>query len=145
MKDLRLTLLSDIIGSDGVHNNKYSTSFNNLKAVISLERQDKKDKLPEKLFNNFNQLSIKKDNLNKKYSNIPLLILEQYFLRNSNQLDQEIYIEYNNKNISVKVTELYILLEDYFFEMYLLAVKIADFYNFEIKLKRNTENKNEYL
>jgi len=145
MNNLRLNLLSGIIGSVGVSYNKYTNSFNSLKAVIQLERSEKKDKLPKYMFEEFDELENIKDNLNNKFSNIPLLILEQYFFRNSKTLDAEIYIEYKHKNINAVITELYILLEDYFFKMYLLAVQIADFYNLEIKIKKDTQSKTEYL
>jgi len=145
MNNLRLTLLSGIIGSSGISYNKYTNSFNSLKAVIKLEHSEKKDKLPKYMFEEFDKLENIKDNLNKKFSGIPLLILEQYFFRNSKTLDAEIYIEYEHKNINAIITELYILLEDYFFKMYLLAVEIADFYNLEIKIKKDTQSKTEYL
>lgn len=146
INNLRLNLLTGIIaGSDGVSMNKYSTAFNCLKAIIVLELSEKKDKLPKQLFKDFSELEKQADNLSEKFPNIPLLIIEQYFLRNNKTLDAEIYIEYNHLNISVVITELYILLEDFYFKMYLLAVQIADAYNLEIKIKSERTSQTDYL
>ena len=141
MKNLRLNLLSNIIGITGVNPFKYSTAFNSLNAVIELEKKETKNKLPESIFKEFEDIKNRENNLNDDLKGIPLLILEQYFVRNSNNLDKYIYIQYNTINKELRVIELYLVLERYFEKMFILASKIADYYNLEIKIKTDTKEK----
>jgi len=145
MKNLRLTLLGEIIGSASVIQNKYSMAYNNLSAVIELERNDNKDKLPDTLFKEFETIKQITNNLSNETKNIPFLILEQYYFRNYRDLNREIYIEWKNVAFEMKIKELFLLLEKFFNKIYMLAVKIADYYNLELKLKKTNEVKASYL
>ena len=134
-------LLGDIIGHD-IISNKYSIAYNNLKAVIELERLESEDKIPNALFDMFNNISETKDNLS---SNTPLLILEQYYMRNMRNLNKEVYIEHDNNGYSIKVSDLYLILEEFYIKIYMLAVTIADFYNIEYKLKKQNLGEENYI
>jgi len=145
MKNLRLTLLGEIIGSASIIQNKYSVAYNNLSAVIELERNDSKDKLPDTLFEEFEAIKQITNNLSNETKDIPFLILEQYYFRNYRDLNREIYIEWKNVAFEMKIKELFLLLEKFFNKIYMLAVKIADYYNLELKLKKTNEVKASYL
>jgi len=145
MKNLRLTLLGEIIGSASIIQNKYSIAYNNLSAVIELERNDNKDKLPDTLFKEFETIKQITNNLSTETKDIPFLILEQYYFRNYRDLNREIYIEWKNVAFEMKIKELFLLLEKFFNKIYMLAVKIADYYNLELKLKKTNEVKASYL
>ena len=143
---LKQTLLSDIISGKGIYQHKYSTAYNWIKAVIELEKKEKINKIPDRLFNKFKEIEFKTINgLNERFAGIPLLILEQYFFRNNNDLNNYIAIEFRysiseNEEKTIEVTniyctDLYLLLEEFFNEIYFLAIEILDFYSLEIKLK----------
>jgi len=143
--NLRLTLLGEIISNNGVIQNKYSNAYNSLLAVIELEYNDEKDKLPQKLFDEFEEIKQITCNLSPETKDVPFIILEQYYFRNFNDLNREIYIEWRTNAFEMKIKELFLLLEDFFHKIYMLAVKIADFYNLEFKLKKNNKDDNLYL
>ena len=144
MNNLRVHLLSNILSSE-YNFNKYSISLNNVSAVISLEKEETKNPLPNSLFKEYDEILSLSNNLLSSDKKVPLLILEQYYSRNSANLNKELYIEYNNSNFEVKVSELYVLLEEFFMKIYILAVKISDYYNLEIKLKTNKDEEQKYL
>lgn len=143
MKNLRVVLLGEVIGNE-LNMNKYSIAFNSLKAIIELESKETHDKIPDSLFKLFDDILLKKDNLiNDK--NIPLLILEQYYVRNVNNLNKELYIEYNNINFTMRVSTLYVILEEFYNTLYSLAITIADYYNLEIKLKKSNQETQNFI
>lgn len=143
MKNLRLTLLSSIIASNGVHHGKYSNAFNSMKAIIELEEKETKNKIPKEFFDEFKSIEEHTLNLHEKLTDVPLLVVEQYFLRNAKNLNKYVYVEFMKKNVEFKVVDLYLILEEFFIRLYLLAVQIADFYNLEIKLKKSTKETEE--
>ena len=146
MRNLRINLLSGIISSSGVHQSKYSNCYNELKAIIELEKKEKdKDKIPKSFFEEFDEITKSINNLSEKTEGVPLLILEQYFLRNSNDLKRYVYIEYDEVKIDMMTGDLYLILEEFYVKIYLLAVKIADFYNIDIKLKKEKKEEDTYL
>lgn len=134
---VRVALLNDIILSRDIFQRKYSTSYNALKAVINLEKEEKaKDKLNKKYFDKFTEISELKDNLSDDLKGLPLAVTEQYFFRKSKNLNAYIYIQYKDIQITnLRAIEIYQLLEDFFQQIYLLAVQIADHYSLDIKMK----------
>lgn len=140
-----MTLLGEIISSNNILQNKYSKALDNLSAVILLERDETKDKLPKSLFNDFEEIKSKCNNLTALTKNVPLLILEQYYVRNFRDLSREIYVEWNDDAFEIKIKELYLILEKYFYEMYIMAIRIADFYNLEFKLKKGKEDTSSFI
>lgn len=143
MNNIRQQLLIEIISPSGVYPCKYTDALKRLKAVITLEREEKgSSKMNENLFKLFEEIEKKSNSLTEDLKGIPLMILEQYFLLNSNKLDVYLNIEYHNicpkKEYYVK--DLYLILEEYFNEMYMLAIRITDLYSIEIKLKTNNEH-----
>ena len=148
VKDLRLVLLTKIMSAEGVFAHKYSSNYNTLKAIIELEKKEKEqDMLPKSFFDRFDDIKKMTTNLDPKIKGFPMLIVQEYFIRNSANLDKYIYMTYGKDLESaseLKVMELYEILEDFFFKIYLLAVQISDFYKLEIKLKKdNTKLNNE--
>ena len=136
MKNLRLTLLSSIISAQGVYHGKYSGGYNAIKSIIELEELENNNKIPQSFFDKFKEIQILSANLNEKLHGVPLIVIEQYFLRNSQNLNKYVYIDYNHLNIEFIVIDLYVILERFFNEIYALAVRIADYYNLEVKLKK---------
>lgn len=139
MSKIRLTLLGNIIGNSGVYQHKYSTGFNSLKSIMKLESKETQNKLPLEMFDRFKELEDNLTNINPKVKGIPLLVLEQYFLRNTNNLNNWVYIEYGKKGTDLRIVDLYLMLETWFSELYLLASEIADYYNYEVKMKSSSE------
>ena len=129
------------IFSDRFAINKYSKSYNNLRIVIDLESTDKQ-KISKELSDEFKTLS-------KKYNDfidgVPLRIIELYFYNNIKDMSFYPYIEYKNDITidSVKVIELYELLENFFDDVFSLSSKIANYYNMEMKL--NVANDEDYF
>jgi len=143
--NLRMTLLGEIIGSTGLVQNKYSQGLNNLRAVIELEKDEVKDKLPEDIFREFENIKAKSFNLSSDLKGVPLLIIEQYYLRNHRDLSAEIYIEWKDLSLDMKIKELYLILEEFYYLIYILAVKISDYYQLEFKLKKSRDSSSEYI
>lgn len=139
MNKLRLSLLSNILGGRGVYENKYTLGYNSLKAVIELELKEKKDRLPKHIFDRFNNIQENLSNVNEKLVGVPIIILEQYFLRNTKSLNRYVYIMHEDIEIEIKVIEIYTILENWYFHLFLIASEIADYYNLEIKLKKEKD------
>ena len=141
-RDLRTLLLTKIISSEGMHPYKYSACFNALKSVIDLENKDKDDRLNKVLFDKFKDIEKSITNLDERIKDFPLLIVEEYLMRNQGNLDKYIYLTYNNLENTgdIQVMDLYIILEKFFEKMYHLAVEIADYYSLDVKLKSSNEN-----
>lgn len=135
-RQVRTVLLSKILSIEGVFQHKYTTCYNTLSSVIDLEKKEEQAKLPKEIFEKFNHLKELSNNLEPKLKGIPLLIIEQYFLRNSNKLEKYLYINYKDiEVVDMKVSDLYIVLENFFYEIYNLAVEISDYYSLDVKLK----------
>lgn len=131
--EIKQKLLSEIISSSGVFQHKYSRAYQTFMSVCDLEIKSD-NKFLTKFGNRIKEIQSKKDKL---YHDIPLLVLEQYFLRNSEKLSLELYIEYENKSYpDLKVYRLYELLEAFFNEIFCLAVEIADYYSYEVKYNK---------
>jgi len=138
---LKLGLLSLILDNSNTPN-KYTRAFLNLKNVFELEEKEN-FKFDKELIKKFNNIKEK----NKNFQNeIPLKIIEKYYILQNDQLDEYIFIRYNGNEIAdLRIIDLYVLLEDFFQEIFSLACEIADFYNLEIKINDNSQRKNEFL
>lgn len=138
-KELRTILLSKILSSEGVYHGKYTGAYNTLRAVIELEKKETdRQKLPQEYFKKFEDITKKLNCVDERVKGFPLMVLEQYFVRSSSQLDRYIYMVYGELESAsdYKVIELFEILEGFFMELYMLAVEIADYYSLEIKLKK---------
>ena len=139
--ELRKIMLSKVISSEGVFHHKYSIALNTMKAIIELEQKEKENKLPSEYFKRFSDIEKNSSHINTLFKGIPLLLLEQYFLRNSKTLDKYLNISYKNIDIETfQVYDLYLALEQYFLKLFMLAVEIADFYSIEIKIKNTNSS-----
>lgn len=147
MSNIRKILLSEILSSKGFYEGKYTESLNILKAIIKLEsKETSSDKLGEEYFDRFKQIENNSINLHSDLGSMPLSVAEQFFIRNSSDLSRYLYMEYRDNEIKdMKVIELYNILEEFFLEMYILAVEIADHYSLEIKLKKDNKGKEDIL
>lgn len=144
-KEIRTILLSKVLSMEGIFQHKYSTAYNCLLAIIELEKKETHtEKLPNRFFERFDEITKLLDNLDEKVKDIPLLIVEQYFIRNSSELSKYIFIQYGKieGNSDLQCFHLYEILEAFFQKVYLLCVEIADYYSLEIKLKRSGEKYN---
>lgn len=141
-KELRSLLLSKIIAGDGTYNYKYSSCYNALRSVISLERKESKDKIPKTIFNAFEVLEKRLNELDPRVKGIPFLILEEYLMRNHNKLDKYLFISHAGVESEgdLQVSDLYLMFELFFQEMYSIAVSIADYYSLDIKMKSDKDS-----
>ena len=131
---LKQGLLYSILDNHDV-NNKYSKAFNNLKNVIELETKETSN-FDENIINKYKDIQKKYLNF---FNKIPLNVIETYFFRYSKDLNDFVYIEYQGKEVNdTKVIDLYILLENFYQEVFTLACEIANFYNIEIKLNQGS-------
>lgn len=89
-------------------------------------------------------------NITQKYncflSEIPLLIIERYYIEHKANLNKYVMLEYQDKELQdIKIIELYNYLEEFYNEIFFLATRIANYYNLEIKIgnqNNNLENTN---
>jgi hypothetical protein len=137
---LKLSLLSLILDNPNI-GNKYSKCFLNLKNVFELE-QNEEFEFSEKFIKSFEELEKK---FNSFHNGIPLSIIEKYYIAKVNELDEYVYIEYNEKELTLRIIDLYVLLEQYFSEIFSLACEIADYYNLEVKINSGTQKDKEFL
>lgn len=146
MNRLRIELLSKIVSqSEGVFQNKYSGAYNVISSIVYLEKKEKESnqRLGEEIFKKFDEIENLSNNLNKDLKDVPLLIVEQYFLRNVATFEKFLVINYDERDIvDLKVYDLYLLLENFYKKIYMLAVEISDYYTFEFKLKETKQNAN---
>lgn len=135
-------LLSKVIASEGLSPYKYSSCYNALKSVIELERKQKDEKLPKSIFEKFKKIEDSRNHLDSRIDKFPLLIVEEYLMRNNTSLDKYIFMQYKNLESSddIQVMEIYTILERFFQEMYHLSVEIADYYSLDVKLKSSSDS-----
>jgi len=129
---LKNSLLLDIITSQEIPN-KYSKGFLNLLTIFKLEEQEG-FKLPDYIINKFKKLEQKFISF---YNNIPLRVIEKYYIKYMLDYNKYVYIEYNGFEIdNLKVIDIYLLLEQFFDDLYLIASLIASYYSLEIKINK---------
>lgn len=132
------SLLYEVFNASSIPH-KYSKSFLNLSVLMELEKEDE-FKFDKNILDEFEEI---KKLYNDFMSGIPLVIIEQYYLRNSTNLNKPLYIEYQKKQIiDKKVIDFYILLEDFYNKIFLLGSKIGNLYNLEIKVNVKTNDQN---
>lgn len=136
---LKSSLLYMILENPKTHN-RYSKCFLNLKNVLMLE-QEENFQFSEDILEKF-------DELEKKYNEflrgIPLEVCELYLFDNIEDKNKYITILYQDLNTTIKVIELYIMLENFFKEVYSLTCLVANLYNLEVKIN-NSSNSNEEI
>ena len=116
--------------------NKYSKSLLNLKTIVELEEKEK-FKIPENVLLKIEELKKKEhDFINK----IPLNIIEHYFTQKSSNFNSYINCMFKENEINMKVNEVYILLEDFYKEIFFVASLLATYYNLEIKITGESNN-----
>lgn len=121
---------------------RYTSAYNSLKNVIELELKDDFE-VPQEIIEKFKVIKI---NYNNFINNIPLVVIEKFFNNFRDDLRRYIFIEYQNNELNLKAIDIYLLLEDFFNDIYALACEIASYYNLEIKLNdMTTKSKKEYL
>lgn len=116
--------------------NKYSKSLLNIKTLIELEKKEGFE-LPKEIIENYNKIIKKEYNF---INNIPLNIIEHYFYKKINNLNSYINIEFKENEVNIKTNEIFILLENFYNEIFLLASLIANYYNLEIKINNKRDN-----
>jgi len=129
---LKLSLLSDILNNANTPN-KYSKAFLAIKNVIDLELKESESELTKQILDNFTEIEKSYYNF---INNIPLKIIERYYINYANELSKYPYIEYEGNELAeYKVIDIYNWLEDFFEKIFALSCEIADLYNIEVKLK----------
>lgn len=133
---IKLNLLIDILNPTDL--DKYSKSVLNLKTIYEVEKKDK-FVFPENIENLFQEIFEKEKNF---INGIHLLIVEKYYYRKRENLQGYISITLDTeRKLNMPVSELYIILEEYYSKMFLLASLMANYYNIEIKI--NDKKKDE--
>ena len=121
----------------------------NIEEISQVKRQInveiETEEVTKKLDQAYNELSKRAKVKGFRPGKTPRRILEQYYIRNSRDLSREIYIEWDDDAFEIKIKELYLILEKFYYTMYLLSVKIANYYNLEFKLKKGKEDTQNFL
>ncbi|MFW6282491.1 MAG: hypothetical protein ACOC1P_00355 [Minisyncoccales bacterium] len=135
---LKVSLLFEIIGGDNSLN-KYSRGFEILENVIQLEKKEN-EKFDLEIESKFKELK-------KRYmdflNGIPLKVLEKHYINKRENLNKELYLEFMEKEVTnFKVIEIYLLLEDFYRELFSVACMIANFYNIEPKINNKNSEMN---
>jgi hypothetical protein len=135
---LKENLLIDILNPHQIFM-KYSKSLLDLKTLMSIELKEN-FKFPKEILDLYNDIiSVENDFIN----GIPLRIIEKYYFMKAEKLNSFVNIEYNNFQINMRISELYVILEEFYSKLYLIASLIGNYYNIEIKV--NTESNNEFI
>ena len=133
---LKTNLLIEIL-SPTTNPNKYSKSLLNLKTIIKLE-DDEDFKLPKSTLKLYTELLKREDNF---ISGIPLILIEREFYLKNGKLNNYINIQYKTFEITISAREIFILLEKFYNELFLIASLIASYYNLEIKINNAKNDK----
>lgn len=134
---LKKNLLIDILNPNNI-TNKYYKSLLNIKTIFEIEKEEG-FKIPEFINNMFNEIKDKEHNF---INDIPLQIVEYYFLKKVQSPNSYVYILYQEKEINIKTNELFLLLENFYSKIFLIASLIANYYNLEIKINNNSKDDN---
>ena len=135
---LKENLLIDILSPHNI-TLKYSKSLLNLKTLMIIEKKDN-FVFPDEIYNLYKEIIKVEDNF---LNGIPLRIVEKYYFMKSDKLNSYINIEYGEYQINKRVSEIYILLEEYYSKLYLIGSLIGNYYNIEIKV--NTDSNNDFI
>lgn len=136
---LKINLLISILENTPTPN-KYTKAYLNLVNVHKLEKEDGFD-FPENIENKILNVTSKYESF---LNNIPLQVVERYYNEYKQEINKYVFLEFNEKELSeMKIIDLYLLLEDFFSEVFEVACQIANYYNLEVKLNdANKFNKN---
>lgn len=115
---------------------KYSKSLLNLKTIIDLEKSEN-FKIPQFIEEKLKIIFNKENNF---INDIPLSIIEYYFNKKIDNLNSYVNIQYKDFELNIKANELYLLLEKYYSDIFLVSSQLAIYYNLEIKIKDENEN-----
>lgn len=133
---LKENLLSEIFAPNQI--DKYSKSVLNLKTLIDLEQKDDFE-IPKDLLDRINTILERENDF---LEHIPLKIIEHYFNLKISNINSYINIIYKKNELSIKTNELLIILEQYYNEIFMVSMILANYYNLEIKI--NTASNNDY-
>lgn len=141
---LKESLLFEIYNPNSF--NKYSKSFYNIVNIFKLE-ENTNFKFKDSQLEEFKTI---KDLFSNIKNNVPLLVLEQFYLESEKSLNGYISIRYQGTHtLNLSVMVAYELLENFYNKIFSLACSIGDLYNLEIKInansQKNKDDKNEYL
>ena len=136
---LKENLLLDILNPRS-ELNKYTKGILNLTTLYKIELSEK-FKFSEEITNLYLELLNKSDSF---INSIPLSIVEKYFYQKVNNMNSYISIQFQGLELSIPTNELYILLENYYNNLFLCGSLIANYYNIEIKIN-NTKEEMDYI
>lgn len=141
---LKASLLYEIFTMQHNDPMRYSKAYLNLCAVVEIEEQED-NTFNVKLLEEFRKLQ---QQYHLFIDNIPLPIAQDYYSRNlGSSMNKFIYMEYQNEAPdSLLLSDLFLRLEEFYSKVYILACKIANMYNIEIKVNTDYEvNEKEYV
>ena len=136
---LKTNLLIEILSPTGAIKS-YSKCLLNLNTIIRLEKEEK-FKIPQTILDLFENIKIKEDNF---INGIPLNILEREFYKKIDNMKGYISINHLEHELNKPVSEIFILLEKFYNEMFLIASLLANYYNLEIKINQKN-NDSEFI
>lgn len=137
--EIKQRLLHDILNSKGVFYHKYTNSYHAMRNILDLEFKEDKE-VNKKIKPIFDKITNKYVDF---YKGISLTIMEQFFMRNNKDLGRFIPIEFNDEDYGeISAMNLYVMLEDFFNEIFNLAVMVANLYSYEIKFNEISKNAN---
>lgn len=131
---LKENLLIEILAPN-INIHKYSKGLLNLKTIIELEGKEKFE-LPDNILELYNKLLIREKDF---ISGIPLDIIERYYSLKKENLNSYINIQFKEQELNMKTNELFIELEEFYKELFLVASLIASYYNLEVKINGNQQ------
>lgn len=123
--------------------NRYSKVFTSLENVFKLEKEESDSVITDEFKKRFNKIKKQYNNFHK---NIPLIVVERYFMNHRDTMNKFVYLEYqNNEMTDLKISELFFDLEQFFNEVFQLACELANYYNLEIKLNKPSDSDGRYI
>jgi len=134
---LKSNLLIEIISPNNTIN-KYSKAVLNLKAILKLETNEN-FKIPLELIKMYDKIIERELEF---INGIPLTLIEKYFYTKADKLNGFINIEYRNFDLNIRTNELYLELEKFYEDIFILSSCLASFYNLEIKINSSSSNNN---
>jgi hypothetical protein len=136
---LKENLLIEILAPTN-STSKYSKGLLNLKTIVKLEDREE-FKLPNDINELYNKLLTREEDFINK---IPLSIIEKYFNQKIDNLNSFINIQFKERELNIKTNELFIELEGFYNEIFLVASLIASYYNLEVKVGNN-KNDSDFI
>jgi len=132
------------------HPEKYSKAYLNIDTVLKIEKKENNledNTVLKEVRNKFEELT----QLYNSFKNeIPLKIIEYYFMINRNELRNPVYIEYGDKELNddIKYYDLYLELEDFYSQLFYICSLMLSQYSIEVKVNTTSSddsNENKYL